>query len=67
MTIQDIMASDKTILTPADVAEVLECSPQLIRNQASQAPELLGFHVCKVGNRVKIPRESFLKWMQENS
>ena len=66
MTIQDLMKSDKVVLTPAEVADVLGCSPQLIRVQASTNPSLLGFHVCKVGNRVKIPREAFIAWLKEN-
>ena len=66
MKLQDIIAMDKDFLTPVEVAGVLNCSPQLIRSQAEQRPELLGFHFCKVGNRIKIPRESFIKWMQDN-
>lgn len=66
MTLKDIRAMDKDFLTPAEVAGVLNCSPQLIRHQAANNPMLLGFHFCKVGNRIKIPRESFIKWMQEN-
>lgn len=67
MTIKDIIEMDKDFITPAEVAGVLNCSPQLIRSQAKKNPELLGFHFCKVGNRIKIPRESFIRWMQESS
>lgn len=66
MTLKEIIAMDKDFLTPAEVAGVLNCAPQLIRYQAAKEPTLLGFHFCKVGNRIKIPRESFIKWMQEN-
>ena len=66
MTLKDVIAMDKDFLTPAEVASVLNCAPQLIRFQAAKEPELLGFHFCKVGNRIKIPRESFIKWMQGN-
>ena len=65
MKLQDIIAMDKDFLTPVEVAGVLNCSPQLIRSQVEQHPELLSFHFCKVGNRIKIPRESFIRWMQE--
>lgn len=65
MTLQDIISMDKDILTPAEVAAVIGCSPQAIRSQVMQCPDLIGFHFCKVGNRIKIPRESFIKWMQE--
>ena len=65
MNIKDIIEMDKDFLTPVEVAGVLKCAPQLIRAQADSHPELLGFHFCKVGNRIKIPRESFIKWMKE--
>lgn len=67
MTLKDIIAMNKDFITPAEVAGVLNCSPQLIRSQAEKNPELLGFHFCKIGNRIKIPRESFIRWMQESS
>lgn len=63
MTIEEIKSSTKTVLTPAEVADVLQCDPQLIRVKALQAPELLGFPVCRVGNRTKIPRIPFLRFM----
>ena len=66
MTLKDIIAMDKDFLTPAEVAGVLNCAPQLIRTQADKNPALLGFHFCKVGNRIKIPRESFIRGMQES-
>lgn len=65
MTLKDIINMDKDFLTPAEVASVLNCAPQLIRYQAANHPEQLGFHFCRIGNRVKIPRESFISWMQE--
>lgn len=63
MTLNEIKASDKTVLTPGDIAEVLDADPQDIRVQAKQAPERLGFNVAVVGSRVKIPRISFLRFM----
>jgi len=66
MNIKDLQKMDKDFLTPAEVASVLNCSPQLIRVQAAQNPSSLGFHFCKIGNRVKIPRESFICWVKEN-
>ncbi len=66
MTLKDIEAIDREFLTPAEVASVLQCAPQAIRDQASKHPELLGFHCCKVGNRVKIPRLAFIAWMAGN-
>lgn len=65
MRLHDIIKMDKDFLTPADVAGVLNCTPQLIRYQAVNSPEKLGFHFCIIGNRIKIPKESFVRWMQE--
>ena len=66
MTLQDIISMDKDFITPAEVAGVLNCSPQAIRTQAVNNPALLGFHFCKVGNRIKIPRLAFIEWMQRS-
>lgn len=65
MTLDEIRASDKTVLTPAEVAPVLGCDPQDIRVQARMAPEKLGFNVSVIGSRVKIPKAAFLRFMGE--
>ena len=61
MTLDEIRASTKAVLTAADVAPVLGCDPQAIRLTARRNPEWLGFPVVCVGSRVKIPREPFLR------
>ena len=43
MTLDEIKACDKSVLTPAEVAEVLGCDAQDVRIQARTAPERLGF------------------------
>ena len=67
MKLTEIIKLDKDFLTPAEVASVLNCSPQAIRTQAANNPALLGFHFCKVGNRIKIPRLAFIEWMQKSN
>lgn len=62
MTLNEIRASGKAMLTPADVAPVLGCNPYAINVAAKQDPARLGFPVCMIGNRVKIPRLAFLQW-----
>ena len=62
MTIEDIKKMDKEVLTPGDVAQVLHCDPNVIREQARQDVKKLGFPVAKVGSRVKIPRQAFIDW-----
>ncbi len=64
MTLDEIRASDKTMLTPADIAPVLGADAQDIRITAKLFPERLGFNVCVIGSRVKVPRVGFLKWME---
>lgn len=64
MTIDQIRESDKTMLTPADVADVLKCDPQSIRIAAKQRPELLGFNVTVIGSRTLIPRKPFLMFIE---
>ena len=62
MTLQQIRASGKEMLSPADVAQVLGCNPYSINVMAKADPARLGFPVCVIGNRVKIPRRAFLRW-----
>lgn len=64
MTIQEIKESTKTILTPCDIAPVLGCDPNVIRYQANKDIKQLGFPASKIGSRVKIPREAFIKWFE---
>lgn len=64
MSVDEIMALDREYLTPAEVAAVIGCSPQDIRVTARQRPDLLGFNVCVVGTRTKIPRRGFLRWLE---
>lgn len=66
MTLEDIIRSDKPFITPQDAADVLQCSAQLIRIQARDNPEALGFPVIRVGNRTKIPRKAFVRFMGES-
>lgn len=63
MTLDEIKACDKPTLTPAEIADVLNCDPQDIRWQARTAPERLGFPVIIIKSRTKIPRLPFLRYM----
>ena len=64
MTLDDLKRLDREFLTPAQVAEVLGCDPQGIRVWARQRPEGLGFPVCLVGSRTKIPKRPFIRFME---
>lgn len=66
MTLNEIKASDKVMLTPADVAEALGVDPHGIRVMAHDQPEKLGFPVMicgRNGRAVRIPRVAFLKYL----
>lgn len=64
MTLPEIRQSDKLFLVPTDIAGLLGCDPQNIRSAAKQRPELLGFPVCVMGTRVRIPRLPFVAFVE---
>lgn len=65
MTLEEIKSSPSVWLTPAEIAPVLECDPNVIRRQAQTNPELLGFPVVVLCSRVKILRKGFLEFLGE--
>lgn len=70
MTPSELIASDKAVISVYDAAEILECDPQNLRDALDIDDELpiemrkFPFPHCKVGNRRKICREGFIRWMQ---
>ena len=66
MTLEEIRTSTKLFLTPAEVAPVLGSDPHTVRCTARQRPDLLGFEFTFSGNRMKIPRIPFLRFLGEN-
>ena len=66
MTLQDIKQMDKDVITPAEAAQVVGCDPQLIRLEARERPENLGFPVIIVKSRIKSPRVAFIRYMEGN-
>ena len=64
MKLDEIRNSTKEVLTPADIADVLNADPQDIRVQAKRNPERLGFNVAVIGSRVKVPRLAFIRWVE---
>lgn len=63
MTLKEVGAMRQEMLTPQIVAAVIGCNPQLLRIQARECPQALGFPTVVVGKRVKIPRVPFLQFM----
>ena len=62
-TLDELLASQKAFFTPGDVCGVLGSNPQTIRITARQRPDLIGYEFTFVGNRMKIPRVPFLRFM----
>lgn len=58
-----LLETQRDYFTPAEVAAVLCAEPHAIRILAREHPERLKFPVLVIGNRVKIPRQPFLKFM----
>ena len=63
MTIAEIIDYPRDFLTVAQIAPVLGASPDTLRHTARSCPEKLGFPVTVTGNRVKVPKIPFLRFM----
>ena len=63
MTLEELASVQGEILTCEQIADVLGSQPHTIRTQAKNDPASLGFPVIIIGNRVKIPKRSFLAHM----
>ncbi|MBE6982885.1 MAG: hypothetical protein E7435_01160 [Ruminococcaceae bacterium] len=63
LTIEELCASEKAFFTPGDVSGVLGSNPQTIRVTARQRPDLIGYEFTFVGNRMKIPKLPFLRFL----
>lgn len=63
MTIPEIKSLDREMLTAAEIALIIGTDPNLIRFQAHENPEALGFPVIVIKSRVKIPRIPFLRFI----
>lgn len=64
MTLDEIRAQDKEMLTPAQAAAIIGCDPHYIRLAARDDPDILGFPIIRVGNRTKIPRRAFIAFCE---
>jgi len=64
MSLEEMKKTNKCFLTPRDVASVIGCSPYSINIQAAKDASMLGFPICKMGTRVRIPRVAFIRWME---
>lgn len=62
MTIDEIRASKKDVLTPSDIAPVLGVHPYSINKAKKDGT--LEFPAMFIGKNLKIPRIPFLKFME---
>lgn len=63
MTLDEIRALDRPMLLATEVAPVLGCDPQWVRDTARDNPKSLGFPTVRIGTRTRIPRIPFLAYM----
>lgn len=63
LTLNELQISDKPFLTVEEVSLVLGANAHSIRVTARQRPDLIGFPFTFSGNRMKIPRIPFLRFM----
>lgn len=67
LSLMDLEQLPGEVLTPEQVATVLEMNPHTIRVHAGQDPDVFGFPVMVIGTRVKIPKQPFLLYMRGES
>lgn len=67
-TLEEIEAIEDTVLVPSDIAGILHIDAQDIRRQIQKDKKTeensFGFPVIFVGNRIKIPKIPFIKFMR---
>lgn len=65
MTLETIKKSTETWVRPEDIAPILGCNPQAIREQAKANVLPFAFYLSGAKqHRIKINRESFLNFME---
>ena len=71
MTLEEIKASDKEMLIPADICDILGVDKYSINVQVKQDKKTginsFPFPTMLIGSRVKIPRKAFIKAMEGNN
>ena len=62
-SLAEIAALDKATLSPLEVSGVMGCDPYNLNLMAKQQPQLVPFPWYFAGNRLKIPRVPWLRFM----
>ena len=62
--LERIAAMDKAMLAPKDIAKYLGCVPYSINVATRDGKNPFPFPIIRMGTRVRIPKEPFLKAMR---
>lgn len=63
MTLAELIETEKTMLSCKDIADVVGIGQYNLHRYIMEYPERIGFPVMVTGNRIRIPRIPFLKFM----
>ena len=63
--LQDLKDSNALFVTADDVRNIRAADPATVRVQALTDSSTMGFNVSVIGNRTRIPRKAFLRWLGE--
>lgn len=64
LSLDDVRAMDREMLTADVVSQVVEIDPHALRLMARERPELLPFPYMVYGHQVRFPRLAFIRWME---
>ena len=64
MTLQELEALPKEMLTPKDIAPILGCAQYSINLATRDGKNPFPFPVIRMGTRVRIPKTPFIKAMR---
>lgn len=63
MTLQEMTKAEKEMLSCKDIAEIVGIGSYNLHRYIMEYPERIGFPVMVTGNRIRIPRIPFLRFM----
>lgn len=66
MTYEELLTTEKNVLTAEEAAGLLGCTAQLLRMKARDPEKrrTLGFPIMAIGSRVKIPTRGLIKFLE---
>ena len=62
--LEDLEKTEGEVLSCEQVARVLQTKSRTVSKWAKERPEQLGFPVIVMGDRVKVPKAAFLRFMR---